>query len=114
MDAVGGGGRGPEGISTLLGAGADPRTAIGTTNTAEFFVAGTVVGAFLWALLTGGWAAEGLRDQVWAVAGLVAGGVVVAPVAGWTTKVLPIRFLTWLVGGLVVVLAAWQAIDLIA
>jgi len=113
MDSIGGGGWGPVVTSTLLGGGADPRKAIGTTNTAEFFVAGAISGAFLWALLFGGWEAEGLQDQIWSVAGLIVGGVVVAPLAGWTTKILPLKVLTWLVGGLVVVLAAWQGVELL-
>ncbi|MGZ8406883.1 MAG: sulfite exporter TauE/SafE family protein, partial [Caulobacteraceae bacterium] len=38
MDAVGGGGWGPTVTTTIVGAGGDPRRAIGTVNTAEFFV----------------------------------------------------------------------------
>lgn len=113
FDSVGGGGWGPVVTSTLLGAGANPRKAIGTTNTAEFFVAAAISGAFLTALLTGGWEAEGLADLKWSVLGLIAGGIVAAPFAGWTTKVLPLRALTWATGFLVVALAAWQGIELI-
>lgn len=112
FDAVGGGGWGPVVTSTLLGSGADPRHAIGTTNTAEFFVAAAVSAAFLTALMTGNWEAAGLKDHAWSVAGLVAGGIVTAPIAGWTTKVLPLRLLTWAVGVLVTVLAIWQAVQL--
>lgn len=112
FDAVGGGGWGPVVTSTLLGSGADPRKAIGTTNTAEFFVAAAVSGAFLTALLTGKWEATGLIDHAWSVGGLVAGGIVTAPVAGWTTKVLPIRALTWAVGVFVTGLAIFQAVQL--
>ena len=43
FDAVGGGGWGPVVTSTLLGTGADPRKAIGTTNAAEAFVAAAVM-----------------------------------------------------------------------
>ena len=35
--------------------------------------------------------------------------LVAAPIAGWMTKVLPLRALTWIVGVLVTGLAAWQA-----
>ncbi|MDP3490217.1 MAG: sulfite exporter TauE/SafE family protein [Phenylobacterium sp.] len=112
FDAVGGGGWGPVVTSTLLGSGADPRKAIGTTNAAEFFVATAVSAAFLSALLTGHWETEGLRDHMWSVLGLIAGGVVAAPFAGWMTKVLPIRALTWFVGVLVTSLAVWQAVVL--
>ena len=112
FDAVGGGGWGPVVTSTLMGQGGDPRRAIGTTNAAEFFVAVAVSAAFFYALMSGDWAGAGLRDNLWSVAGLIAGGVVTAPLAGWTTKVLPVRMLTWFVGALVIVLAAWQAWEL--
>ncbi len=113
FDAVGGGGWGPVVTSTLLGAGANPRHAIGTTNTAEFFVAAAVSGAFLVSLLTGGWEAEGMAGLAWSIGGLIAGGIVAAPFAGWTTKILPLRALTWATGILVVALALWQAFELI-
>jgi uncharacterized membrane protein YfcA len=109
FDAIGGGGWGPVVTSSLVGAGADARKAIGTTNTAEVFVAAATSAAFLAALLTGHWDTEGLRDLIWSVGGLIAGGLVAAPIAGWMTKVLPLRLLTWLVGFVVVGLAAWQA-----
>jgi len=112
FDAVGGGGWGPVVTSTLIGSGTNARHAVGTTNTAEFFVAVAISAAFLGALVTGRWQeAEGLKDHVWAVVGLIAGGVAAAPLAGWMTKVIPARLLTWVVGILVVVLAAWQAIQ---
>jgi hypothetical protein len=44
--------------------------------------------------------------------GLIAGGVVAAPFAGWMTKIMPLRILTWIVGFVVVGLAIWQAIAL--
>lgn len=113
FDAIGGGGWGPVVTSSLLGAGADPRKAIGTTNTAEMFVAAATSAAFLGALLTGHWETAGLEGLVWSLAGLIAGGVVAAPLAGWMTKVLPVRALTWIVGVLVVALAIWQAVSLL-
>lgn len=109
FDSVGGGGWGPVVTSTLMGSGADPRQAIGTTNAAEFFVASAISAAFLASLLSGHWETEGLRDHVSSVLGLIAGGIVAAPIAGWMTKVLPLRALTWIVGALVTGLAAWQA-----
>lgn len=109
FDAIGGGGWGPVVTSSLMGAGADPRKAIGTTNTAEVFVAAATAGAFLVSLLTGHWETEGLDGLLWSLAGLIVGGVIAAPLAGWMTKVLPTRALTWIVGLLVVSLAAWQA-----
>ena len=98
--------------STLLGAGADPRKTIGTVNTAEFFVAAAISGAFLYTMLFAGWKAAGLEDMAWSIAGLIGGGIIAAPIAGWTTKVLPLKLLTWLVGFLVVGLALWQGYQL--
>jgi uncharacterized membrane protein YfcA len=112
FDSVGGGGWGPVVTSSLLGTGSDPRKAIGTTNAAEFFVALSVSVGFLIAIVSGHWDATGLADQFWSVAGLIAGGAITAPIAGWTTKVLPIRALTWAVGLLVVALTAWQAVSI--
>lgn len=110
MDAVGGGGWGPTVTSTLVGSGASAREAIGTANTAEFFVTLAISGAFLWALATGHWSdAKDLMAHAWAVAGLVVGGLLAAPFAGWVTKVIPVRVLTWIVGVLVVLLAGYQA-----
>jgi len=113
FDAIGGGGWGPVVTSSLLGAGADPRKAIGTTNAAEMFVAIATSGAFLGSLLSGHWETEGLRGLMWSLGGLIAGGVVAAPLAGWMTKVLPLRMLTWIVGWLVVALAIWQGVGLL-
>lgn len=113
LDSIGGGGWGPVVTSTLLGSGTDPRKAIGTTNAAEFFVACAVSTTFITAILTGHWEAGGLKDHIWSVAGLVVGGVLAAPVAGWTTKVLPLKVLTWVVGFLVTGLAIWQGVMLL-
>ena len=113
FDAVGGGGWGPVVTSSLLGAGADPRKAIGTTNTAEMFVAIATSAAFLVSLLSGHWQTTGLGGLAWALAGLVGGGILAAPVAGWMTKHLPLRLLTWFVGFLVVALATWQGVGLL-
>jgi uncharacterized membrane protein YfcA len=113
LDAMGGGGWGPTVTTTLLGTGMPPRQAIGTANTAEFFVAVTVSSSFLFALLTGHWlGAEGLQAHAWAIGGLVTGGVVAAPLAGWITKVLPAVGLTWVVGMLVCGLALYQGAQL--
>ena len=112
FDAVGGGGWGPVVTSTLMGGGADPRQAIGTTNAAEAFVAAAVSAAFLTALVSGHWETDDLAQHLWSVLGLIAGGVVAAPLAGWMTKVLPIRALTWIVGLVVTGLAVWQAVVL--
>lgn len=113
FDAIGGGGWGPVVTGSLMGAGADPRKAIGTTNAAEMFMAIATSAAFLTSLVTGHWKTEGLAGLGWALAGLIGGGVVAAPIAGWMTRKLPLRLLTWIVGLLVVALAAWQAYGLL-
>jgi len=54
-----------------------------------------------------------MAGLAWSIGGLIAGGIVAAPFAGWTTKILPLRALTWATGILVVALALWQAFELI-
>jgi len=112
-DAVGGGGWGPTVTSTLVGAGKEPRLAIGTVNTAEFFVTVAISATFLGALLTGHWDQGGaLEDHFAAIAGLVVGGLCAAPLAGWVTKAVPVKLMTWAVGFVVVGLALHQAAKL--
>jgi uncharacterized membrane protein YfcA len=112
LDAIGGGGWGPTVTSTLVGAGAEPRRAIGTANTAELLVTSAISGAFFVALLSGRWDGEGLEHHAWAVAGLIVGGLIAAPFAGWITKRVPSKLLTYVVGALIVALAAYQALQL--
>ncbi len=113
LDAVGGGGWGPMVSSTLMGSGATPRTVIGTVNTAEFFVTCAISAGFVWALLTGHWAEAGeLTDHLPAVAGLIAGGLCAAPLAGYVVKMAHPRLLTVAVGLLVVGLSVWQGVQL--
>ena len=64
------------------------------------------------ALLTGRWAGGALQDHAWAVGGLVVGGLIAAPFAGWITKIVPARTLTFLVGGLIIALALYQGLQL--
>lgn len=87
---------------------------IGTVNTVEFFLTVAVSVSFVVALLTGHWEDAGdLSHYVWAVAGLIVGGVVAAPFAGWVTRAVPARGLTAMVGVLIVALAAYQTSRLI-
>lgn len=97
-DAVGGGGWGPVVTTTLLGAGHEPRTTIGTVNSAEFFV--TLASGFSFALLIG--------IQTWeSVAGLIIGGLLVAPFAARLTSRLPKRLLMIGVGLLICGTSLW-------
>lgn len=113
LDAAGGGGWGSTVNSTLVSAGEDPRRAIGTTNTAEFFVAVAVSATFVWALVTGHWEQAGaLENHFAAIAGLVVGGLIAAPFAGLITKRVPRRALTYAVGGLLLLIAGFQGLQL--
>jgi len=109
MDAIGGGGWGPVVTTGLVGTGGAPREMIGTVNTAEFFLTAAVSAAFLTAIVTGHWdEAEGLVTYAWAVGGLIVGGILAAPLAGYVTRFLPQRALMVAVGVLVVALAIYQ------
>lgn len=113
FDAIGGGGWGPTVSSTLVGAGAEARRAIGTANTAEFFLTVAISATFVWALVTGHWKdADALTNHASAVAGLVVGGLLAAPFAGYITKAVPQRALTYAVGGLLLCLATFQGLQL--
>ena len=110
VDAIGGGGWGPTVTSTLVGSGANPRQAIGTANTAEFLVTVAISGTFVWALVSGHWKeAKDITDHAWAVGGLILGGLLAAPLAGWVTKIVPVKVLSWVVGAVVMLLAVYQA-----
>ena len=114
MDAVGGGGWGPVVTTGLVGSGGAPREVIGTVNTVEFFLTAAVSAAFLTALLTGHWAeADGLMTYAWAVGGLIVGGVIAAPMAGYVTRYLPQKYLMVAVGTLITLLAIYQTLRLL-
>jgi uncharacterized protein len=96
LDAAGGGGWGPIVTTTLVGQGATPRFAIGSTNLAEFFVTATISATFV--------ATIGL--ELWPIiAGLIIGGVLAAPLAAYVTQKLPDRPLMILVGVIIVLLS---------
>lgn len=96
MDAIGGGGWGPVGTTSLLSSGRlEPRKVVGSIDTSEFVVAiGGSLG-FLFAL--------GSQGINFGYAGaLLAGGVVAAPFAAWLVKHLAARVLGVAAGGLIV------------
>lgn len=99
MDTTGGGGWGPIVTTSLVGAGNDPRTTIGTVNFAEFFLTVTVAASFL-----------SILDQtVWVlVAGLAVGGLIAAPFAAYMTKHLKAKTLLMLVGGLITTISVFN------
>jgi uncharacterized membrane protein YfcA len=96
MDAIGGGGWGPVGTTSLLSSGRlEPRKVVGSIDTSEFVVA---VGGSLGFLL-----ALGSQGIPWDVAGaLLAGGAIAAPFAAWLVKHLPARVLGVAAGGLII------------
>lgn len=96
LDAVGGGGWGPVGTTSLLSSGRlEPRKVVGSIDTSEFVVA---VGASLGFLF--GLGSAGIN---WGYAGaLLAGGVIAAPIAAWLVKHLAARVLGVAAGGLII------------
>jgi peptidoglycan/LPS O-acetylase OafA/YrhL len=95
VDATGGGGWGPVGTPAILASGRmEPRKVIGSIDTSEFLVAVAASLGFLLAL-----GSQGI-DGTWAL-GLLAGGLVAAPVAAWLVRHIPPRMLGSLVGGMI-------------
>lgn len=91
LDAAGGGGWGPVVTSNLLVQGTEPRTTIGTVNTAEFFLTVTVSLTFILTL--------GLQAFTIASIGLILGGLLAAPLGAIIAKKIPAKLLLALVGG---------------
>lgn len=114
LDAIGGGGWGPTVTSSMIASGQDPRKAIGTVNTAEFFLTVAVSATFVWALVTGHWKEAGaLEHHAAAVGGLIVGGLLAAPFAGLIVKKVPRKVLSYAVGILLLFLATFQTVNLI-
>lgn len=115
LDTAGGGGWGPVVTGSLIGGGGNARHVIGTVNAAEFLVTAAASATFLWALLSGHWAEAGdFAEHGAAIAGLIVGGLIAAPLAGYATRIAPKRVLTVAVGILVVGLAVYQGWMLLA
>ena len=99
MDAVGGGGWGPIVTSNLIHKGHTPQTAIGTVNTAEFFVTFFSTGVFLFFT----------PIQYWqAILGLIIGGVIAAPLGAIVIKYIPVKTMTIMVGLLVIITSCYN------
>lgn len=96
LDAIGGGGWGPVVTSTLVANGHEPRFAVGSVNTSEFFV--TFAQSITFLIF--------LRDiQMNIVGGLLIGGVIAAPFAAYASKYLAPRKLMFLVGVVIILLS---------
>jgi len=89
LDAIGGGGWGPMVNSSLIAQGEHPRQSIGSASACEFFVTTAISAAFLATL------DHTTYGQV--VLGLIVGGALAAPFAGWFSRTLPKRVLMSLV-----------------
>lgn len=96
MDAIGGGGWGPVGTTSLLSSGRlEPRKVVGSIDTSEFLVA---IGGSLGFLL-----ALGSQGIAWEIAAaLLVGGVIAAPFAAWLVKHLPATVLGVAAGGVII------------
>ena len=96
MDAIGGGGWGPVGTTSLLSSGRlEPRKVVGSIDTSEFVVA---VGGSLGFLLALG--SQGIDFTL--AAALFIGGAIAAPIAAWLVRHLAARVLGVAAGGLIV------------
>ncbi|HEX6248932.1 MAG TPA: sulfite exporter TauE/SafE family protein [Nocardioidaceae bacterium] len=95
LDAVGGGGWGPVGTTSLLSSGRlSPRMVVGSVSASEFVVA---VGGSLGFLMALG----GAGINYGFVVALLAGGIFAAPLAAWLVKHLAPRVLGVAAGGLI-------------
>ncbi len=99
LDAIGGGGWGPIVTSNLINKGHSPQLAIGTVNTAEFFVTFFSTGVFL--LFT--------PVQYWqAILGLIIGGVLAAPLGAVMVKKIPVKTMMIMVSLLVILTSLYN------
>jgi len=105
IDALGGGGWGPIATTTLVVNDVEPSKAIGSVNFTEFFVTFSETLAFL--ILLGP-----ERFQWNLILGLIAGGLLCAPIAAFACKKLPQRMLGVLVGITVILLSTRMLLTL--
>lgn len=98
LDAIGGGGWGPIVTSNLLSQGKNPREAIGTVNTAEFFVTYFATIVFIIILGVKHW-------QI--ILGLILGGVLAAPLGAYIASKINKRILMLLVGLLIIITSSY-------
>ncbi len=96
VDASGGGGWGPVVTTTLIGSGNNPKLTIGTVNAVEFFVALTASGIFTLFIGINSWLV---------IAGLIAGGVIAAPLAAFICHQINTRVAMVMVGSLIILLS---------
>lgn len=93
LDSFGGGGWGPLVTSTLISGGRTPKYVIGSVSATEFFV--TLVSALTFFTLIG-------LSHWQVIIGLIAGGVIAAPLAAKLSGKLPLKYMLIGVGSLAV------------
>jgi len=97
VDAMGGGGWGPIGTSSLLSSGRlEPRKVVGSIDTSEFLVTLGASAGFLVSL-------SFAEVNTGYLVALLVGGLIAAPLAAWLVRKLPARVLGAAVGGVILV-----------
>jgi uncharacterized membrane protein YfcA len=104
LDAIGGGGWGPMVNSTLIARGETARISIGSVSLAEFLVTAAISATFVMTL--------DLASYGQVVLGLIIGGALAAPFAGWFSRVLPQQVLMSLVALTVSALGVYNFVQL--
>jgi len=99
IDAIGGGGWGPVSTTTLILNGAEPKKAIGTINTAEFFVTVAIAITFILTLTYVEWSV---------VIPLVIGGVIAAPISAYLCGKINRKYLGTIVGFLIIITMSYK------
>ena len=104
LDTTGGGGWGPIVTSNLISQGKDPREAIGTVNTAEFFITYSATIIFILILGVKHW-------QI--ILGLITGGAVAAPFGAYLASKINKRLLFFMVGALIIIISSYSLLKLL-
>lgn len=113
-DGIGGGGWGPVTTTSLIGTHHNPRYTVGSVNASEAIVTLAIILAFVVTHLTGVWnEAKSMWDLLVPVAGLIAGGVPAAAIAGYLPRIVNTRKLSAAVGVLIIFLAGHQLINVL-
>lgn len=99
VDSIGGGGWGPMMTTTILSKGNEPRTTIGSVNSAEFFV--TLASGLTFATIAG----LGYYETVM---GLILGGMLISPFAAKLVQIIPARQLLLFVGIFIILLSGYN------
>jgi len=99
FDAIGGGGWGPIVTTTLVANGNNPRYAIGSVNSAEFFI--TFAESITFFTMIG----TLLIDHWGKIIGLMIGGIIAAPLAAYVCRKIKTQLLMLIVGVFIIILS---------